>query len=376
MNILQIVPSLEAGGAERATLDIAATLQSEGHLAFVISSGGRMVDELEKSGAAHFTWNVASKNPLALIANSLSLRHFIAERAIDLVHVRSRAPAWSAYFAARMAGIPFVTTFHAAYKGNAPWKRFYNGVMTRGDAIIAISAFIARHIQEKYGIAKGKITTILRGIDFLQFDPAAVSEERKSALRQQFELADVRKLIILPGRLSPIKGQELAIEALARLKAVDFLCLIIGPDQGRTEYRETLQRKINQAGMQKKILLIPQTDLMAAYALAHLVLSPSQVAEGFGRVPVEAQAFGVPVIATALGATAETVRDNETGWLVPAGDAAALHEKIALALGLSQDARSRMGAEAMVHVRRNFNMRKMCADTLALYKKTIDGRQR
>lgn len=371
MNVLQVIPSLEAGGAERAVIDVSRALGEAGHKAYVVSSGGRMLAELEKTGAEHVLVPVNSKNPLKILENAGFLARMIAENKIDIVHARSRAPAWSAYLACRKTGAAFITTFHAAYKSSNPFKTFYNGIMARSDAMIAVSQFIKSYIQKTFNVDDSKITVIPRGIDFSVFDPAKVDAQRAEKFASQFGITPTTKLIVFPGRLSPIKGQELAIKALAKLNETPFLCLFIGPDQGREVYRQQLVNLITTLGMADKIKLVSQADLMAAYARADLVLSVSQVAEGFGRVPVEAQAFGSPVIATALGATSETVREGETGWLVPLGDENALVEKIRFALQLPAEARAALKHKAMAHVRSLFDVKKMCAETLEVYAKVL-----
>ncbi len=265
--------------------------------------------------------------------------------------------------------VPMVTTIHAAYKGKAPWKKLYNGIMAKADYIITVSDFIADYIRENYRVPASKLTSILRGIDFGRFDQAAVDTPRRQKFRHEHDIQSDLPLIIMPGRLSPIKGHDLFLRALAPLLDEAFQALIIGPDQGRSGYRKMLEELIVDLRLTEKVKLVERTDLMAAYACADLVVSTSQVAEGFGRVPVEAQAFGVPVIATALGATSETVLDGETGWLVPVNDEKALTYALKRGLGLSGGERGIMAAKAVSHVRSRFDMRSMCADTIALYEK-------
>lgn len=372
MTILQLVPSLEVGGAERATVDIAAALAAAGHRALVMSFGGRMVESLVRSGAEHFECAIGSKNPWSIWQNRRRLADLIKAQNIDLVHARSRAPAWSAYFATRASQVPFVTTFHDAYAGKSAPKKLYNSVMARGDRVIAISQFIAGHICAQYPLAANRIVLIPRGTDFSVFDPAAIAPERKKRFFDLHALPANVPLLLLPARFSPTKGHELTLRALARLGGRSFLCLIIGPVQARTAYSERLVALTRKLGLENKVRFIDRADLPAAYAVADLVLSPSQKAEGFGRVPVEAQAMGVPVIATALGATSETVLDGETGWLVPLGDAQALADAIVSALSLSPDRRRAMADRAIKHVRALFDVKQMCAATLDVYAGLLD----
>ena len=372
--ILQIVPSLEVGGPERSTLDVAAAIVKAGHRAFVISAGGRMVEELERSGARHFSWEADSKNPLVLWKNHQLLKDFIREEKVDLVHVRSRAPAWSAYLATRALGVPLVTTFHATYKGVTPWKKFYNGVMARGDHIIAISQFIADEIRKDYGIAAKRITVIPRGIDLAIYNRDAVIEPRKDRFRDFVLLPANAPFLLMPARLMPIKGQELVLRALAKLSSHPFFCLIVGPDQEHHGYHEHLVALSRKLDLQNKVSFLEHVDLPAAYALADLVLCPSQVAEGFGRVAAEAQAMGVPVIATTLGAMRETVLDGQTGWLVPPENSDALANAIVKSLAMSKEQRQRMAEKAVQHARANFDMQRMCDSTLAVYAGLLQGK--
>jgi glycosyltransferase involved in cell wall biosynthesis len=368
LTILQLIPNLEAGGAERATIDIGQATLHAGHRAMVVSKGGALVTELKAKRIEYIQRDIASKNPLTIIANAFWLAGLITREKIDIVHARSRAPAWSAYVATRITRTPFITTFHAAYKGESNLKKLYNSVMAKSDRIIAISEFIARHIKSKYGIAGTRITVIPRGIDMAHYNPEAISSERKQALKTLWNNTSNAPVIIMPGRLSPIKGHELVLEALNAIKYQNFICVFIGPDQGRSAYRQKLLDLVERHGLHTKIIWMDGGDVPAAYALAQLVLSPSQVAEGFGRVPVEAQAFGVPVIATALGATDETVIDGETGWLVPVGDTKALSDAITKGLALSLPQRVMMAQKAMNHVRARFDLHAMCAATLKVYQ--------
>ena len=368
LTIAQVIPSLNAGGAERAVVDVAAATVAAGHRAIVISTGGYYQAELQAKQARFVKRNVDSKNPLIILINAFWLAGFIKREGVDIMHARSRAPAWSAFMAARMSGIPFVTTFHAAYKGSFFLKKFYNSVMASGDRIIAISEFIAAHIQKNYGVPASRIAVIPRGIDMSMYDPDSISDERKQKLLRIWNNTTNAPIIIMPGRLSPIKGHELVIEALAAIKDKPFICVFIGPDQGRNKYSEMLHKQVDAAGLTDKIRWMDGGDIPAAYSLASLVLSPSQVAEGFGRVPVEAQAMGVPVIATALGATDETIVDGQTGWLVPLGSAESLTKAIAKCLGLTDAERTCMSQQAKAYVRSKFQLQQMCDATIRVYE--------
>jgi glycosyltransferase involved in cell wall biosynthesis len=374
LTILQIIPNLGAGGAEQAVVDMTAGLVARGDRALVVSSGGSRVEEVIRAGGKHYVFYAASKNPWQIIANAKLLARLIRDERVDIVHARSRAPAWSAWLACRMTGCRFVTTFHAAYKFSSAVKKFYNRVMTRSDRIIAISQFIADHIAANYGGTRDKIRVIYRGIDSEKFTPDNIGEERRVALREAWGVKPDEKIILLPARLSAIKGQSLLIEAMAlpplRDKAVT--AVIIGDDQGRVRYRLQLEDLIAAKGQDRRVRLVPHCrDMPAAYSLASVVAMPSLVPEGFGRVPVEAMAMGVPVVASNLGATRETIIEGVTGWLLPPKDAALWAQTIAKALDLPEGKRHQMAIAARHDVQTRFTRDKMVADTLAVYDEVI-----
>ena len=370
--VLQLLPSLETGGVERGTVEIAEALASAGWVPLVASSGGRMVREVERAGATHLTFPADSKNPAVMWRNIGRLERLIARHGIDLLHVRSRAPAWSALAAARRAGIPLVTTFHGNYAAGSPFKRLYNSVMTRGDRVIAISNFIAEQITAVYGAAADRVRVIPRGVDLRVFDPAAVSAERLVALAGAWRVADAERVVLLPGRLTRWKGQYVMIEALARLERDGMRCLLVGDDQGRERYRRALQDDIDRRRVADTAHIFGHCqDMPAAYMLADVVVSTSVEAEAFGRVIAEAQAMGRPVIATDHGAARETVIDGETGWLVPPGDAGALAVAIRAALALDGEARERLASVAIANVRANFSRELMCRRTLEVYRELV-----
>ena len=369
LTILQIIPNLGAGGAEQACVDIVAGLRARGDRAWVMAAGGRRVEEIERAGGVFFQKNVASKNPFVILKNAWDLARFIRKEKIDIVHVRSRAPAWSAWLACRAVSCPFVTTFHAAYKFSNPVKKFYNRVMARGDRIIAISDYIAAHIKDSYGVDPRRICVIPRGINMDAFAPEAVTSERREALRRAWGVKDGVPLVLLPARLSPIKGQALVIEAMALLSNTGSAqAVIVGDDQGRVGYRQALMDLIAARGLRDRVFLVgPCADMPAALDLAALVVVPSKVPEGFGRVPVEAMAMGKLVLASSLGATGETVRDGETGWLLPPENPEKWAEVMARALVLPPEERRTRGEDARRYVKERFSRRQMVDATLAVY---------
>lgn len=377
MNILQIIPNLGAGGAEQAVVDMNAALIKAGAQSFVVSAGGHRVATIAEAGGTHIQLAAASKNPLTILANGHRLTALIKHHKIDVIHARSRAPAWSAWLAAQQTGCGFVTTFHAAYAYGSRVKKAYNRIMTRGHRIIAISDFIAHHIAHDYAIAPHRIARIHRGVDMAQFEPSTIAPHRLDNLRSLWRLTPQHKIILLPARLSRIKGQTLLIEAMRLLQQQgdlpdDVVAVIIGSDQGRNHYSQELLEKIIGYDLRSRVVLAEHCDDMpAAYALANMVVVPSLVPEGFGRVPVEAQAMGVPVIASDLGAMRETIIANETGWLVPPDDPAALAADIMRVLHLPILARHDLAKQAMAHVRQHFDLQNMSQQTLAVYHEVM-----
>jgi len=365
--VLQVLPALETGGVERGTVQVASALATAGWRPLVASAGGAMVRELDRFEAEHFQLPLASKNPLRMVANADKLAALINGQGIDLVHARSRAPAWSALSAARRTGKPFVTTVHSPYGHN--WlKHYYNAVMTKGDRVIAISDFVADYVRRHYRVDDDHLVTIPRGIDIDLFNPGAVSAERIIALSQSWNLRADHPVVMLPGRLTRWKGQGVLLEALARLKRQDFACVLVGSDQGRHGYRAELEAKVRALDLESVVWIADHCrDMPAAYMLADVVVSASTEPEGFGRVAVEAQAMGRPVIATDHGGARETVRPGETGWLVPPGDAEALATAIEFALSLAQDDRAWIAANARSNAVDNFSVALMTDRVLSVY---------
>ncbi len=368
--VLQVVPRLVQGGVERGTVDVAAALVAAGWKAMVASEGGPMVRELERAGATHIALPLASKNPFVIRANIDRLSTLIAMHDVDLVHARSRAPAWSARYAAKRTGRHFVTTFHNAYGLGSIWKRHYNAVMATGERVIAISNFVGEHVASVYGVPPERLRVIPRGTDVTRFDPDTVSPERMVRLMRAWRLPDGAHTVLLPGRLSRWKGQLVFIEAMARLKRPDVHAVILG--NGNERYRRELEAAAAASGGGATFRFVEDcADMAAAYMLADVVVSASTSPEGFGRVIVEAQAMGRPVIATAHGGAQETIIPGDTGWLVPPGDAGALAAALATALDQDEAARLAMSQREIAHVRTHFTSALMAARTLAVYDELL-----
>ncbi len=366
--VLQLLPALGTGGAERGCIDVAAALAKAGGTALVASAGGPLERELVRAGGRHIALPLDSKNPLVMRANIARLVEAVRANDVDILHARSRAPAWSALAAARRTGRPFLTTYHGTYNERGRLKRLYNSVMARGDLVIAISEHIAELIMTRYGTDPARIRLIPRGIDLEQFDPEQVSAARMLRLWEQWRLEESMPVVMMPGRLTRWKGQLVLIEALAKLGRTDIRCVLVGSDQGRAAYREALEARIKALGLGVVMRLVDHcADMPAAYLLADLVVSASTDPEAFGRVMVEAQAMGRLVIATDHGGARETVIDGETGWLVPPGDADALAARLAVALTLDPTGRKMMAIRAKAHARAHFGKQAMCARTLAVY---------
>ncbi len=368
--VLQVIPKLDTGGAERSTIEIAAALAREGFRPLVASQGGRMVAELEQAGGEWVFLPLDAKSPFALAANALKLANLIRARNVGIIHARSRAPAWSALWAARLTRIAFVTTWHGSYSARTALKRFYNSVMARGDAVIANSAWTAAHIASQFPARR--IVTIPRGVDLKYFDPASVAPDRAEGLRRLWGADPATILVLLPGRLTRWKGQEVLIEALALLREQRIRAVFAGDAQGRTGYERELRHAIAARGLNDRVTIAGHVaDMPAAYLAADIVVSASTQEEAFGRVAAEAAAMGRAVIATDHGGSRETVVRGETGLLVPPGDAQALAAALRRLIDAGAAGRAAMGAKGRDVVAQNFTVERMCAATIALYRELL-----
>lgn len=370
--ILQVIPSLVTGGAERGCVDVAVAIRKAGGTALVASTGGPMTRELDRHGIRHITLPLDSKNPLTIRRNATRLTELIAAEGVDILHARSRAPAWSAHWAAKRAGIPFVTTFHAPYNFKSGLKRWYNSVMAKGDRVIAVSRYVAEHVAANYGVGPDRLRLIHRGVDVGLLAPERVTQSRLIQLARSWRIPEDKRVIMLPGRLTRWKGQGVLIEAMAKLGRKDVLALLVGADQGRGGYRAELEARAKALGLEAQVAIVGHcNDMAAAYMIADVVVSASTEPEAFGRVIVEAQAMGRPVIVSAIGAVKETVRDGLTGLVVPPGDADALARAIGTILALDTEQRASIGRDGMAFVRENFTRERMCAETLAVYSELL-----
>jgi glycosyltransferase involved in cell wall biosynthesis len=369
--IMQILPELRSGGVERGTIEIARAIVHAGGVAIVVSQGGPMAPALFHCGAKHITMPVASKNPFRMAWNAWKLTRLIRQYQVDIIHARSRAPAWSAWWAAQHTGCRFVTTFHGTYGLQNKWKKKYNAIMTRGERVIAISHFIAEHIKANYEIDAGKLRIIHRGVDVKLFNPGNHSRERMVGLIREWRLPDAANIILFPGRITRWKGQDIFIRALAALPHRNFFAIMLGDDKGHETYRIELEKLIAELGLEGYVRIAKHTHYIAeAYMLSKLVVATSLDPEAFGRVVLEAQAMGKPVIATNHGGPMETVIADTTGWLVTPGDVDQLSRCMAHALALPAESAEWMAGQAIANAQQ-FSLDKMCTKTIEVYKELL-----
>lgn len=368
--VLQVLPELNQGGVELGTTEIASALQEAGIENYVASAGGRMEYNLERIKVKHFKLPLKTKNIFKMYSNSLRLAKIIKDYGVTVVHARSRAPAWSAYWAAKRCGVHFVTTFHGTY-GLGPWgiKKFYNKIMTYGERVIAISNHIKDHIIKNYGTDESKIRLIARCVNMENFNIETTTAERMIKFLETHGIPEDKPIITLIGRLTNWKGQKLLIEALNKIKDEDFFCVLIGDDQGRVKYTEELHDMIEKYGMTDRFLFIRhESDIPAAMMVSDVVLSTSIEPEAFGRIAIEGQAMGRIVVASNIGGSKETVIDGVTGKLFESGNPDDLAKAIQWALHLSNAERERIGASAIKNVKEHFTKQIMCDKTISVYK--------
>lgn len=371
--VLQVLPEMNHGGVEIGTVEIASGCQEKGIKNFVASAGGRMVYDLQKIKVKHFELPLKTKNIFKMYLNSRRLAKIIKENGINIVHARSRAPAWSAYWAAKKTGATFLTTYHGTYGlGLFGLKKFYNRVMTYGKLVIAISDHIKKHIMSEYNVPEDKIRLIHRCVNLDNFSPEKVSQERIIKAVSDFNIPEDRPVISLIGRVTPWKGQALLLEALAKIKNQNFCCLIVGSDQGRTAYSNKLKDMVKKYDLESKVQFIEHSfDIPALLMISDVVLSTSLEPEAFGRAAIEGQAMGKIVIASNIGGSLENTIDGVTGRLFKSGDVDDLASCIDWALNLPQDQREKIGAAAIKNVKEHFTKQIMCDKTIAVYHELL-----
>jgi glycosyltransferase involved in cell wall biosynthesis len=380
LKVLQVIPKLGYGGAETGCYDIAHYLPENGCKSFIVTSGGELTKFINKEKVKLIKLPVQSKNPLLIILNTLALIFIIIFNNISIVHARSRAPAWSCLFATKITRRKFVTTFHGTYNFNNKIKKFYNSVMVKSNLIIAGSNFIFSHIKNNYSDyldIKNKLLVIFRGINVDYFDPTTKTEIEEKKLLKNWGIVENKKIILLPGRLTSWKGQELFLEAInmvnIQLGYEAFYAVILGSDQGRDLFKKKLIRLSEQYRMTKQIKFIDHCkDMALAYKVSDIIISASIEPEAFGRVAVEAQSMEKVIIASDIGGANETVIDEKTGYLFEAGNANSLSKKILKVLNLDDATIKTIGTEGRKNIVNKFNVEKMCFSTYSEYKKLIN----
>jgi len=380
LKVLQVIPKLGYGGAETGCYDIAHYLTENNCGSYIVTSGGELLKFIDKKKVKIIKLPVHSKNPLIIFINFLALIFIILINNISIVHARSRAPAWSCLMAAKITGRKFVTTFHGTYNFNSKIKKFYNSVMVRSDLIIAGSNFIFSHIKEnytKYLNAKKKLLVIFRGINVDYFDPTTKLDSDEKKLLKKWEIEKDKKIILLPGRLTGWKGQEVFIEAInlvnIELGYEAFYAVILGSDQGRDLYKKKLIRLTEQYRLINQVKFIDHCkDMALAYKVSDIVVSASIEPEAFGRVAVEAQSMEKPIIASNIGGSNETVIDEKTGFLFESNNAKSLSQKILKILSMDEASLNSIGREGRKNIIQKFNVEKMCFSTYSEYKRILN----
>jgi len=380
LKVLQVIPKLGYGGAETGCFDIAHYLPENGCESFIVTSGGELIKFINKEKVKLIKLPVHSKNPLIILFNTIALIFIIIFNNISIVHARSRAPAWSCFFATKVTRRKFVTTFHGTYNFKSKLKKFYNSVMVRSNLIIAGSNFIFSHIKENYSDylnLKNKLLVIFRGINVDYFDSSTKIETEEKQLLKNWGIEENKKIILLPGRLTSWKGQELFLEAVnlvnIQLGYEAFYAVILGSEQGRDLFKKKLIRLVEQYRMTKQLKFISHCkDMALAYKVSNIVVSSSIEPEAFGRVAVEAQSMEKVIIASNIGGSNETIIDGKTGYLFETGNPQSLCEKILKVLNLDETTLKTLGAEGRKNIISKFNVEKMCFSTYSEYKKLIN----
>ncbi len=380
LKVLQVIPRLGYGGAETGCYDLAHYLHEQDCKSYIVTSGGELIKYIDKKKVKLIKLPVQSKNPLLILINSVALTLLILFLNISIVHARSRAPAWSCYIATKITRRKFVTTFHGTYNFKNSIKKFYNSIMVKSDVLIAGSNFIFSHISENYQKflnSKKKFLVIFRGINTEYFDSDTIKKKDIDKLKAIWKIEDNKKIILLPGRLTAWKGQEMFIEAINLFKQsnpeLDFVAVILGDDQGRTVFRKKLERLVEQFNLTQNIKFVDNCNVMpVAYYISDVIVSSSIEPEAFGRVSVEAQSMKKPIIASNIGGSKETVIDNKTGLLFESGNPKSLCDKLNEIIKLDTLTLDLMGREGRKNVINRFNIEKMCLNTYSEYKKLVN----
>jgi len=380
LKVLQVIPKLGYGGAETACYDLAHYLSENNCSSYIVTSGGELSKFVDKKKVKLIKLPVHSKNPILMLFNSIALIFIILFHNISIVHARSRAPAWSCLFATKITRRKFVTTFHGTYNFKSSIKKFYNSVMVRSNLIIAGSNFIFSHIKynySKYLGLKKKFLVIFRGINVDYFNSSTTLEVEENDLLSSWGVTKDKKLILMPGRLTAWKGQEIFIEALnlvnKELGHQSFYAVILGGDQGRSVYAKKIKRLSEQYRLGPQLKFVEHCKNMPlAYKVSSLVVSASIEPEAFGRVAVEAQSMEKPIIASDIGGSNETIANNVSGFLFESNNPESLSQKIIEVLNLDESRLKLIGIEGRKNIIKKFNVEKMCFSTYSEYKKLLN----
>lgn len=376
--ILQILPSLQSGGVERGTIDIASALKESGFNPIIISSGGILVKELEKKNITHIKLDIGTKNPLKTFFNIRKINKIIKEHKVDLVHVRSRAPMWSAYFACKKNKVKLVSTIHGPYSVGKNFltkffKKIYNSRMLKADKVIVVSNFIKNYVLENYKVEENKLCLIHRGADINIFKQENTSVRNILSLTTKWNLLEEkRKIIVMPARFTTWKGHEFLVDALAKIADKNYVCFFVGSNHGHESYQKRLEKKIADLNLSEKIRIVGVCkDMASVYAVANFIICASIKPEAFGRVPIEAQSMKKPIIATKIGGALETVIDNKSGFLVEPNNIDEMVDAISKLLDFSDEQFKLMGEAGRKNIEDNFSNQKMINSTLEIYRQLL-----
>ena len=373
-SVIQVLPALNQGGVERGTIEIATALKKAGIPNYVISAGGKMVPELKKIGVEHITLPVATKNPIKMWLNAQKMAKIFKEKEAGLIHVRSRAPAWSVKWASQKTSIPYIATYHGRYGTKPALKKLYNRVMVQGEKVIAVSNFIKQHLMDEYQVPENKIVVIHRGADTNLFNPVHIGQDKVQDFLTTHDIPLDKPIISLVGRLTRMKGQSVMLEAVKQMQHQEITILLIGGNP-KAGYDKELQAELTGLPEETtvKIFAVPGKEMPVVYAASDIFVQPSLIPESFGRSIAEAGAMKRVVVAAAHGGACELIKNGKNGFLTPVGDAAALASKLDKILDMSPKQRAQIGEAAHANICTNFTIQNMCEKTLALYKKFLKG---
>ncbi|WP_218460944.1 glycosyltransferase family 4 protein [Rickettsia sp. TH2014] len=371
--ILQVVPALVSGGVERGTIEVAKYLKILGYTPIIISAGGTLVQELDKEDILHIEMNSSSKNPFVFLNNAKLIAEIIKKYNVDIVHTRSRAPAWSSYLATKWTNAKFLTTFHGVYNIPNSFKKYYNSIMLKGEKVIAVSNFVKQHLLENYKIDEDKIVVIERGVNCDYFDPANLTPEKLKKCRDKYDAPSNVPIILMPSRMTSWKGHLVLVEALSKLKHRDFYCLMVGDISRHPNFTNRVKELISTLKLQNKIQIFGNdSDIINLYGISDIIVSASIEPEAFGRTIIEGQAMEKLVIATNIGGAVETINNNITGFHVEPNNAEVLAEKIDYCFSiLGTDTAKKIQEAARHTVINNFSLDLMLRKNLEVYKEIL-----